>query len=541
MFLSDGRSSEDQRKTVRQTVGSPSWQNILLILSLLTVSVAGAWYLWDATGTFGIGVENDAAVYIAGANHWLAGLGVSWRSGGLEIRPIVHYPPLFSLLIAGVMTLGLDAFEAARILSVVVYGLNGLVMGLTLRRLARSGLMALAGAVLLLVSPAIFRLHCYAMTDGPYLLLSMIAIFLMASYLRGRRSGFLLASGLAAGLAYLLRYVGVALILVLALTLVLGLKAPVRRRLAPLVTFLSTSLVPIGVWFARNAVLTGSFSDLRPVLHGQHAAPFSRGFQLMADWFLPGIISRWANSIPGLNAASVCLVGALVFVVGVILLLGRGPRWLFDNEGPQLLGVHGLHLMPYVVVLYASAAIAYPPAAVDERTLAPAYVSAIVIVISGLAILWERRSLLLRVLVGAVCIVLIYNKATWTAGLAERVRNDGLGYTGAAARSSETLAAVAALDPSVIYTNYVPMLYLRLGRYAYDLPEEVEVPRADIDRNPESVSSYRERLRSTPGAVVVLFGGAEVLPGGEPFAPFTAGLDLIGSYADGAIYRASGR
>lgn len=78
-----------------------------------------------------------------------------------------------------------------------------------------------------------------------------------------------------------------------------------------------------------------------------------------------------------------------------------------------------------------------------------------------------------------------------------------------------------------------------MGCPAYDLPEEVEVPRADIDPNYESLDSYRKRLEQSPGAVVALFGGDEVLPGAGVFDPFTQGLHLLGDYADGAIYSAA--
>src|SRR3990170_3854961 len=105
-------SALDPREGYRagSVAGFPRWdpRQWAVAVAVVGISAAASGLLWFCTARFGIGVENDSAVYIAGARHWLSGYGISWISGGMQVKPIVHYPPLFSLLLAGLNGLSID-------------------------------------------------------------------------------------------------------------------------------------------------------------------------------------------------------------------------------------------------------------------------------------------------------------------------------------------------------------------------------------------------------------------------------------------------
>jgi hypothetical protein len=220
-----------------------------------------------------------------------------------------------------------------------------------------------------------------------------------------------------------------------------------------------------------------------------------------------------------------------------MFLRRKDPGVKSDPPGRAILGGMGLHLGIYLAVLSASATLVFPPAIISERLLAPAYASGVFALLVVMHALWVRRPGLIRGGVAAVYLLLLFNKVTWTASLAERARVDGpQGYLDSRWRTSQTIEALRELEPGLVYTNNVAALYTILGMYAYDLPEGIEIPRANIDPNHETLEEYRRRLASTPGAIVALFGGPEVLPGSAVFEPFTEGLELVSSYSDGAIY-----
>jgi len=292
------------------------------------------------------------------------------------------------------------------------------------------------------------------------------------------------------------------------------------------------------VWYVRNLRLAGVTSDMHLLAHGQHGLAFADGYRMILDWFLPGLVVQRVTAIPLLAPLLVVGLALTAFIYGVGTLRRRWAWRPANAGGGELLGLHAIHFGPYAVFLYATAALLLPPATISERTLAPAFLSALILLVGGLAWVTRERPWIVRVFIGLLLAGMIYNKSIWTLGLADRLRQQGQGYTSAAWLASETLAAVDELNPTLIYSNEIPAIYLRLDRYANDLPEEVEAPRAEIHPNHETIDEYRRRLRQTPGAVLVLFVREGIVPSDAAFEPFTRRLTLVGTYSDGAIYRA---
>ena len=71
----------------------------LFYIALILLSLLGMFLLWRST-PYGLGLVNDSAYYIEGADNLLAGKGYVRTSGGGEVKPITHFPPFFSLLLA---------------------------------------------------------------------------------------------------------------------------------------------------------------------------------------------------------------------------------------------------------------------------------------------------------------------------------------------------------------------------------------------------------------------------------------------------------
>lgn len=71
-----------------------------LAVILMVLVAAGACTLVWANTRWGVGLRGDSYAYISGARNLADGLGYSRVSGGGEVKPITHFPPLFSLLLA---------------------------------------------------------------------------------------------------------------------------------------------------------------------------------------------------------------------------------------------------------------------------------------------------------------------------------------------------------------------------------------------------------------------------------------------------------
>ena len=94
----------------------------------------------------GLYVSPDAVFYVGTARNWMDGRGFTPPSG---LPPVEHFPPLFTVLLAG---LGLDPLSAARVVNAVAFAGIVLLVGLVVRARTGSVPAALAASVLTLAA-----------------------------------------------------------------------------------------------------------------------------------------------------------------------------------------------------------------------------------------------------------------------------------------------------------------------------------------------------------------------------------------------------
>jgi hypothetical protein len=122
----------------------------LFLLALLVLAAIGIFALWRST-PYGLGLVNDSATYVEGAANLLAGKGYVRTSGGGELKPITHFPPLFSLLLAALGLAGMDLLQGARLAISVLFGIDIVLVGLSVYKISRSQPL-LCWALLLAIS-----------------------------------------------------------------------------------------------------------------------------------------------------------------------------------------------------------------------------------------------------------------------------------------------------------------------------------------------------------------------------------------------------
>ena len=119
------------------------WVTLTIILAI--AGMAAVTYQTQA----GPGVTGDSVHYVMGALNLLSGNGYSRYSGGWEPVPITGFPPLFSLLLAGAGFFTTDLFNAARIINILLFGLNIFMVGFLTHRFTRNTTSALIASILL--------------------------------------------------------------------------------------------------------------------------------------------------------------------------------------------------------------------------------------------------------------------------------------------------------------------------------------------------------------------------------------------------------
>ena len=429
---------------------------ILAILLFLTG--VGMLALLFAT-TRGPGVTPDAVTYLDLARNILAGRGFVARFGSAATEtPVIHFPPLFSTLLALLGLLGIDPLQGARWLNLLLFGANILLVGFVLRRYTNNSLYSSAlGSFFMLSSSAMIENHSAAWSEPLFLFFGTGGLFSIAMYLETDRKRLLVCGSFAIALAFLSRYVGGALVATAIVGIFLLGKPGYYRKFADAILLGMISVSPIALWTLRNLSLTGNATG-----RALHAQPVVRGGYI---WTLVKTMSSWL--VPG--SERIVFLPAQYLLTSAILFL-TPPPW-FDN-----------------------------------RLLSPVYVSGLILVLSLTHALFKasaRSSV--RVVLSIIGIVMAGIYATTGTVAYIYLHEYGRGLTGKEWQFESIAAQLRALDPdTLIYSNYPPAVYFYTGRASRSLP-----PLGDA--RPREKAEMLRRLEEGR-AVVVYFHNARRFP-----------------------------
>lgn len=505
-------------------------------LGLLALAGMGLFALGTRRG---VALGSDSAAYIAAARSFVEGSGLSWLSGGVEARPLVLHAPLYPLMLAGFEALSVDSVFAARTINGLAFGLSILLFGVLLHRLTRSWGFSLYGALILMCTGELFAVYVWAMSDPWYIAMSLAALVLAVRFLEDGHLSLFVAAAIGASAAYLTRYVGLSLVVGLALAFLLRPRLSPFRRWTQAGIFLVVGVVPIGVWFARNASLTGQIAGR---IFGRSGASLPEGGEqaaaIILNWFLPLRLVDWLR-----ERSPLLSLAGMLGIIGLALLVGLSFR-SWSTRGPTsraLTGVViGLYSLAFLGLIGFSYLYSRPGTDLNDRTLSPLYPATLAVVVALLAWLWSSRRAWLRALVLVACVVFLRNKAVYTYGVVDDLMSRGQGYASTAWQESPTIAALMELSPDLVYTDDIAAVYLLANRNVYLVPLRLESvtgrPRSDYEENLERM---RQRIDGHQ-ALLVLFQPDSLSSELAPLDDLVAGLAPLAVLDDGVIYGPAG-
>ena|GEM_PF-1729254 len=405
-------------------------------LAIAAAALAGVALILACSVKYGPAIGPDSINYMAAARNLLAGRGFLMWDGA----PFAFWPPLFPMLLAGAELAGLEMVRAAALVNAICFAGTITAAGLCARRCTRStGAVALAAA-LMLVSP-VLRLsplidaHRWMLAEPLFLLLVMV--FLLNAPRLLTPQGDPLLAGAVAAAACLTRYIGVTLIATGGLLWLLGLRrnraasadranhpAAGRVRLAKATFSGVIAVLGLGVWLARNCILTGTLTGERLPPDNSLAGSFTAAGEILGSWWVP---FSGRLGLPGI---------ALVAAFGAA---GAGAAWLLLSRRRA-----GAGTRPYVITLLVFTAI-YTLAVVvltsrtwvtlQSRMLSPIYPPMVVLAVAAfdelLARIGRRAARPLRVgrgtLMCAAAVVIVLAGAARSVGWLGGMIRDGSG------------------------------------------------------------------------------------------------------------------
>jgi hypothetical protein len=403
-----------------------------------------------ATVRYGIGLTPDSVVYVTGARSFADGHGYT-RAG----TAITDFPPAYSATLSLAERIGIDAIDAARVLSVVAFMATVLLAYVLLGRHVRSQRVRLAATVVISCSAVLLDVYEKALSEHLFLPVLLGFALLIEDLARRPRSVAVFAA--AVGLvwvAFYLRYIGVVLVAVGAIVI---LAAEWRRsRVSAILrggAFAAIALSAPVLWMIRNV-------DAGSDPFGHRASASVSVFTNVSR--IAKQVSTWLLTDEGPSAVRVLLLIAALCVAGVLAVRLRLDGARLPADWHSMLPLT-LLVVVYVVYLAGSASVVAFGAISNTRFMVPVFVPTVVI---GAWMFEHVRQRVgredVRRAITVVAAAWVVLNVVWFAARAVRSAQDGAGgYASARYHNSEILKDVKRLDSSIpAFSNDAPAVSL---------------------------------------------------------------------------------
>jgi 4-amino-4-deoxy-L-arabinose transferase-like glycosyltransferase len=518
-----------------------SMKKLPFILALLLIALVGMGALLSAT-PYGLGLVNDTAYYIEGAANLLEGKGFVRLSGGGELKPITHFPPLFSLALAGLGLTGLDLQAGARLLITFLFGLDIFLVGLVIHKICRSTPFALLGALLLALSDVHLGVFSLALSE-PLFITLMLGVFLcLAQSFESQKWGWFALTGFLLGLAYLTRYAGASLFITVLLSFVLLSRSPFRQSLFTL----AGAALPILGWSLYNlSISQGEVLSNRQL--AWHPVPIKTLFEAFKNLLTWAASSDILHLLPSagrlLSLLSLLLIPGLLGWLAWITL--RRLRSLAEqpvNERLALAFALALHIPVYLSFLVLSLSFFDASTPLNDRILSVIYLPELILFASGLAWAWQRllqQKAFWRWGLGFFCALFLLFSIKDGLGAVQQLSVQGQGFAHQGWRESRTLQDIRALpDEITLYSNKPTAIYLLTGKASYIIPTPTDSVTGQTRPTYAADRALIQQRVLDGQAVLVLFGLKDSQEADEValFQDLSADLPLLAEYSDGVIF-----
>jgi hypothetical protein len=506
-------SATDPEENAERTIPNISRRNKLLLAALMG-ALATAEVLF-ATRAPGPGLDPDSASYLGAAESLARGAGLTIPTADwTEPEPtsaLSHFPPVFSVVIAGGVKVGLAPTQSARIVESIAFGITvAIVMdmvGMTGGNLA--GILVVAAVM---IARPIVLVHLSVLSEPLFLCVLTATLFGMV------RRWPPLAVGMLAATAALVRYAGVAVVAAVVLWQLIE-PGSFRRRITRALVAGLPAVVFFGAWVLHTGAENGASGIREFGVYGNLGEALVQGGRTIAAWLVP--TTDPPTSFELWVATAAALIVALVTSVGTRQSVrSRDDSW-------RALVACAVMVGSYAGVLIVSRLTADANIPFDERILAPL----ILLVMIGVSVAvgrgWRGWGLLLR---GTLATLF----AVWLGMSALAVQDDvawstsyGSDFAGEDWRGSELLRWVRTQGASArLYSNWPAAIYFHAHRPAWELPDTRDI---------SVLRTFGDTL-ATRGAVVVAFDAfsPDCVPPDSVAA--IAGLRTIARFADGTVY-----
>lgn len=456
-------------------------RNLRYLLRWIPV-LAAAGYVLVTTYPYGPGITSDSIHYLTSARHLLAAGALTTYTD----EPLVSYAPLLSIVYALIGFSGLGLQLAARLLSAFSFAAVVWITWRWLEEMRLSFKVLWCSVLLVLLARPLLWYAPYALSELPFIALTMCALWQAWRYTQNGDRANLIASGVCAGLSALMRWIGVTTIGAVGVFMLLACHARWRKRLILAAVYVLITLAPFVAWVLRNRLLAGTFFGVRePSNYPLREMVFDTLWSL----------HRWV--VPAAFENSVSLFGAFAATGAVFLGMAIRLRWRDVNLAVK----RAVMLLAVFIGLYALALVAMARGAKFEALSERLWSPIVVPLALSLILLWDMlwsSGRLKQVARGLLAITI----AGWcVSGLAFGVEmigkcfRDGPGvFNTSAWRNSETLRWLREYPLNgKVYSNFPEPLYYFTKIVSEQVPHKGPM-RVASETHPRNLQQFLQKL-----------------------------------------------
>jgi hypothetical protein len=459
------------------------WKHLGQIFILLALAILPAFVVIRATEPFGPGVSPDSTAYLGAAKSLRDGYGYT-----LQGEPLSHFPPLYSVLLAGVGHFTGDLEDAARYCGAILFSVNAVLLFLLLRlgglHFLSSGLIAAFFAC----HPSIVEIHTMAWSEPLFFSLLLGSLLFHQRFFATGNCTWLIPGAMLFGLAMVTRYSGLLIWPALAAFCIWKRdeRGAIWGRLRPPILWAAISITPYALWTLRNMLMAGSrgLSDERRLEYA-----FLNGGDLFD---LTATVSSYTTGT--YISYGIRIIGLIILTAAILTLVGKDWRKLTR-----------LSWLCLAISMFYPAAVAFAKIRghaipLDYRILSPLFLCGLIFV--GNLVVLNGPALLL-----AFAIVFPVN-VDRSGQFLQQVSAQGLGFNRATYRDAPWAEYARTHTTPVLISNNGGLLTHITGRAALALP-----PRKQWAERKDKLLQSVENGTAT----VVFFTdfGDVVLPGAE--------------------------
>ncbi|MGA2505838.1 MAG: hypothetical protein ABSG01_17300 [Anaerolineales bacterium] len=527
--------------------------NPLLVMLIVLISIIGGVLATYATANGPWGYS-DPVAYISTARSLANGQGLGYYEGDAEFSQSTIQPPFYPIVLSVLGLFKINLVAGARWLNIIAFIASIFIAGWIFYRYSRIPALGIIASALMCAFPYMVVMFSSAYSEPLFILFFLLGGLCLLIYLNNEKLPMLLISALLVGMVPLTRYAGIAMVIAGGLSVLIFVSGNTWSRVKKLFLYVFTASLPILIWlvwvyFSTAHTIGGRSLNLN---WAGLAAQFQAFRGIFMDTVWKWVPFQTHQTLLRYMVRFIMMGVGLVIIVVLSIFAERRIRRASPRDANKS-GIHiftffGLSSMTFIGVLIATYLFTHPTIDIDNRTLLPFYVSAVMSLLGGVA-LWhyawfKGRMLILQVIPWIIAVICVVWYFPQTRDEIE-FYHSGDGLTAYHWNSSETIQAVRALPSNKpVISNDWELLLLWSGRPIYGLwttfPSRTPIQTSAYGTNPG------DRIQSVfceKGAALVIFsdfpsqyknqiGGLS----SDQLPDLFAGLPVYGEYKDGTIY-----